>query len=241
MELGLIGKSLSHSFSKAYFEAKFERLGLDYRYSNYELAQIDDFPKLLSQKNFRGFNVTIPYKEAILPFVDWQSEAVRQIGACNTLVYRQGRWEAHNTDYLGFTASLQNSAWRANQKRALILGTGGAAKAVHFALEKLGFTVNLVSRKDQEGVLKYSQAQSLISHYDLLVNTTPLGTYPLVEELAPLRPEGRLEGKLFYDLIYNPEKTAWLKLAEARGAQIMNGLSMLELQAEASFEIWTAN
>lgn len=238
MQLGLIGKSLRHSFSKAYFRAKFEALGLDYRYDNYELAEIEEFPQLIAKHQLKGLNVTIPYKQEVLKYIDLQSPAVRAIGACNTLVYREGAWEAHNTDYLGFRKSLEESGWQPSLKRALVLGSGGASKAVVYALRQMGIKADVVGRKGAENQLSYPQAQSLISHYDLVVNTTPLGTYPNIDELAPLRPEGNLKGKLFFDLIYNPEKTAWLELAEKRGAQILNGRAMLEHQAEAAWKIW---
>ncbi len=238
MNFGLIGKSLVHSFSKRYFEEKFAAEKLNHRYLNCELPEVEQFPELLEDRDWHGFNVTIPYKERILKYVDERSQAVEAIGAANTLQLKGGKIIAHNTDHIGFKLSLEELDWQPSLKRALILGNGGAAKAVQYALMGMDYKVDLAGRREEEGLLKFSQAQSLIKHYDLVVNTTPVGTYPNVNDLAPIRPEGRLEGKLFYDLIYNPKKTAWLALAEQRGAHICNGQAMLIAQAEAAWQIW---
>ena len=238
MYFGLLGKSLSHSFSQKYFSEKFEVEDLNHQYFNCELEEISDFPKLLKERAWRGFNVTIPYKEKILDYVDSLNPEVEAIGACNTILIQQGKLHAFNTDFLGFQESLKQIDWPVKAKRALILGSGGASKAVQFALEQEGCKVDVASRNPAASRMEYFQAQSLLSHFDLVVNATPIGTFPKVIEIPPLRPEGDLSGKLFYDLIYNPEQSQWLKLAREKGAITLNGLPMLKAQAEAAWRIW---
>jgi shikimate dehydrogenase len=240
MKLGLIGKSLKHSFSERYFKALFAAENLpNHRYQNFELQSIGELPALLAnQPKLRGFNVTFPYKEVILPFLRGLSAEAEAIGAVNTVVKKEGQWIGHNTDWWGFKESI-DPLLNVHQQRSLILGTGGAAKAVGYALAQMGMTYLLVSRAprgaDQVG---YLQAAELLQDHKVLINTTPVGTHPQLEQRPPIALENLSDQHLVYDLIYNPAKSALLKEAEFRGAQISNGLSMLELQAQKAWQLW---
>jgi shikimate dehydrogenase len=239
MNLGLIGKSLVHSFSVAYFEAKFQELALkNHHYHNCELAQIEDFPSLAQRRNWSGFNVTIPYKEQIIPFLNSLSAEAQAIGAVNTLVPEADGWRGYNTDYLGFQKAIKEQWPQLKVKKALVLGTGGAAKAVVYALEQWGSEVQLVSRSPKGQEINYQEAGRRIHDFDLVVNTTPLGTYPALEELPPLNLPQQLEEQFFIDLIYNPQESRWLRMAAERGAQTQNGAAMLKWQAEYAWSLW---
>jgi len=241
-KLGLIGYPLTHSFSKNYFTKKFENEGIDdFEYINFPLETIEDFPSLL-QKNpaLIGLNVTIPYKEVILKYVDNQDPVVAEIGAANTLLIRSNRKiEAYNTDVYGFYHSLKPHL-KSHHKAALILGTGGASKAVAFALRKLKIPYHFVSRNPLNSqTFSYDQIdKNIIKNHQLIINTTPLGTFPDTEK-KPRIPYNLITKKhFFYDLIYNPERTLFLREAEKRGAFVCNGLKMLHLQAEEAWKIW---
>jgi shikimate dehydrogenase len=239
-QFGLIGYPLSHSFSKKYFTEKFEKEGLhDCVYSNYSIASIDELTALLKNNPLlEGINVTIPYKELVLPFLAQQSPVVKEIKACNCIKIENGQLTGYNTDVTGFELSLLSKLGN-NHKHALILGTGGAAKAVEYVLSKLGIHYSYVSRKASPGTLSYETVTpGLLAGHTLIINTTPLGMYPNADEFPPI-PYQALTGKHYlFDLVYNPEKTMFLKMGEARGAVIKNGQDMLLIQAAESWKIW---
>lgn len=237
---GLIGKTLRHSFSKVYFTQKFAQLGLtDCRYENFEIPSIDDFKALLdSQPELEGLNITIPYKEAVLPFLDVPAAVVKEVGACNCIKIIGGKLYGFNTDVVGFRQSLQK-VLLPHHTKALVLGTGGAAKAVHHALKELGITSTPVSRSTGTKGLTYEEVSKYVmEHHQLIINTTPVGMYPNIDEAPGLPYEFLTPRHLLYDLTYNPSKTLFLQKGEERGARIYNGQEMLELQAEESWRIW---
>lgn len=240
-EYGLIGKNLSHSFSKAYFEKKFKELGLDYlEYANFELENIEDIKQVLARNpELRGFNVTIPYKESIIPFLDELSPEARGIAAVNCVKITNGKLIGHNTDAYGFASSIKPFL-EPQHSRALILGTGGASKAVVFVLRRLNVEVFFASTsKKRQGTFPYEALnERLFNACKFIINTTPVGTFPNVNECPNIPYECITSQHLVYDLIYNPEETLFLKKAKERGATTINGLSMLQLQAEKSWEIW---
>ena len=237
---GLIGYPLSHSFSKTYFAEKFKKEQIrDCRYENFELKRIDDLPKLI-RENFElsGLNVTIPYKESVLQFLDATNELVTQIGACNCIKIVSGKLIGFNTDVAGFERSLFNKL-QVHPTNALILGTGGAAKAVEFVLRKNGIQFKRVSRQAAADSLSYDQLTVDIMKENLLIiNTSPVGMYPEINAFPRLPYEGITPRHYLFDLIYNPEKTLFLRKGEERGATIQNGYSMLVEQAEESWKIW---
>lgn len=239
MHLGLIGKSLKHSFSKKYFTEKFEQEGLSgHSYSNFELSDISELPTLLTKnRQLAGLNVTIPYKETVLPYLNTLSAAAKKIGAVNTIRIRDKQMEGFNTDVYGFEESLRPLLPKQPLK-ALILGSGGASKAVAFVLRRLNIDYEIVSRLAGDTHLSYVQASDSLDDYLLVVNTTPLGTFPSTEEMPALRLDKVSKNHLIYDLVYNPEKTRLLAEAEKHGASIKNGHEMLILQAEKAWEIW---
>jgi len=241
--LGLIGYPLGHSFSKRYFSMKFKQENCkNIEYLNFELPDIDIFPAFLKRyPNLVGLNVTIPYKREILKFVNYKSEVVRQIRAANTLTILPGRRIiADNTDVIGFERSILPHL-KNHHQRALILGTGGAAQAVAYVFKKLGISYLFVSRNPQnKHQLSYEDLHSgIFRYFKIVVNTTPVGSYPHVDHIVQFPYDLITDLHLFYDLIYNPSKTRFLQEAEKKGATILNGLEMLQLQAEASWEIWT--
>lgn len=241
----LIGYPLSHSFSKKYFTEKFAREGIEkHEYFLSPLEKIEEFSQLISTyPNLVGLNVTIPYKEEVIPYLDEISEEAKAIGAVNTIRIRNGKLKGFNTDVYGFEKSLVDFLLTKekviNIENALVLGTGGAAKAVVFILKKLGINPILVSRKKGKGDLVYEDLDNVIfEECKLIVNTTPLGMLPNLES-CPNLPFARINEKYYlYDLVYNPEKTVFLKRGENQGAAIKNGLEMLHLQAEKAWEIW---
>ncbi len=237
---GLIGYPLSHSFSKGFFAGKFAREGIrDCMYESFPIPEINELPALLAQyPDLQGLNVTIPYKQAVMSYLDELSPAAAQIGAVNCIHFKEGRKTGYNTDAIGFRRSLE-PLLQPHHNKALVLGTGGAAKAVQYVLEGLNIPYKLVSRQASADSISYEQldAATMASH-TLIVNTTPLGMYPNVSA-APALPYEQLTDKhLLYDLIYNPAVTAFLQQGADRGATIKNGHEMLILQAEASWEIW---
>jgi shikimate dehydrogenase len=238
---GLIGKKLTHSFSKGYFANKFKKSNMKgFDYVNFELDNISEFPELLKKDiTIAGFNVTIPYKEAIIPYLDKVSKKAKEIGAINTIAIRNGELIGYNTDVYGFENSLAKTmSWKVLD-HALILGTGGASKAIQYVLEDLGISYNLISRNKSEKTLTYDELdKQIIKKVQLIVNTTPLGMHPNIDD-APNIPYQYLGPEhLLYDLIYNPEKSLFLKMGEEKGAMIKNGYDMLVLQADRSWQIW---
>jgi shikimate dehydrogenase len=242
-QYGLIGKSIQHSFSPSYFAKKFEREGIsNAQYDLFPLAQIEDFPALVASKpNWGGLNVTIPYKEQVIPYLDELSAGAQAVGAVNTIAFEAGRLIGHNTDVLGFRESLLTLLPPNYQNlQALILGTGGAAKAVAYVLEQLNLSYRYVSRKEGVQRLLYAQITTkILEEYRLIINTSPVGQHPNIHE-APNLPYTALGAQHFLmDLIYNPAETLFLKRGRAQGAAVLNGLPMLEGQAEAAWSIWT--
>lgn len=243
---GLIGYPLSHSFSKKYFSEKFEREGIEQaRYELFELADIEEFPKLIEQETaLLGLNVTIPHKQAVMPYLDALDTSAQKVGAVNVIRFQEGRLIGYNSDYYGFYRSLQE--WlppKQNSFKALVLGSGGASKAVIAALEELSIPSTLVSRKAAADRLSYEQLRAqprLLEEHRLIINTSPLGMSPNTET-APDIEYGKLdEGHYLYDLVYNPAETLFMQKGKAQGAQVKNGLEMLQLQAEKAWEIWNS-
>ena len=238
---GLIGKALGHSFSKHYFEQKFNRENIeDSCYQNFELFNIHHFPEFIKKNTISGLNVTIPYKQSILPFLDTLSKEAFEIGAVNTIVVKEGKLIGHNTDHIGFHNALKPFL-DSSMERALILGTGGASKAVKYALENIGIDCLLVSRSPDKQQISYTELnRSVLKHHLLVVNTSPLGTFPTVDE-CPFIPFEFLSDKHFVvDLIYNPTETLFLKKAKEQKATILNGKSMLIHQAEEAWKLWNS-
>lgn len=240
---GLIGKSLTHSFSPTYFREKFKNERFtDCEYRNIELNFIGDIRKQIIQNpEISGLNVTIPYKESILPFLDEMDDTAHHVGSVNTIkiVSRNPlRLKGYNTDIVGFKDSLVPLRESHHQK-ALILGTGGASKAVQYVLRQLEIAYHLISRGPGKDLIRYSElTQEIIDQHQIIINTTPLGMYPNVDSAPEIPYHFICEKHLCYDLIYNPTKSVFLKKSEQQGATIKNGLEMLALQAEASWRIW---
>lgn len=239
---GLIGRTLAHSFSPRYFADKFAHEGIgDAEYYAFELAQITDFPALLARMpSLRGLNVTIPYKELVISYLDQLSTEAEAIGAVNTIAFEGDALVGYNTDVIGFRESLLTLLPEDYAgMQALILGTGGAAKAVAYVLRQLHIPYHYVSRTAQEGRLDYQQLnQAVLEQHDLLINTSPVGQYPKVHE-CPHLPYAMIDSRHFLmDLIYNPSETLFLERGRTQGARTLNGLPMLEAQAEAAWRIW---
>lgn len=237
---GLIGYPLSHSFSKGFFAEKFRKEGInDAIYENFPLEDISQFPALLEQQpNLRGLNVTIPYKEAVLPWLDELSPAAEQIKAVNCIQFHEGIRIGFNTDVMGFQRTLQ-PLLKPHHTNALVLGTGGAAKAVMFVLQELNIPYTVVSRSAQSGLITYDTLdKDIMAAHTIIINTSPLGMYPQTDAAPPIPYNLISKHHLLYDLIYNPAETLFLQKGAAKGAAIKNGHEMLVLQAEASWDIW---
>lgn len=242
-KFGLVGKNIDYSFSRNYFNEKFNRENLACTYVNFDLQDISEFPKILKDNpELVGLNVTIPYKEAIIAYLDELSPEAKSIGAVNTIkVLADGKLLGHNTDYYGFQKALKPLI-NSSHKAALILGTGGASKAIEYALNKMGISTKFVSRIATNHTLSYQALnQEMIQTHQLIVNTTPLGTHPNIESYPDIPYQYLEEGHLLYDLTYNPAKTSFMKKAETYKAQTANGYKMLVEQAEKAWEIWQNN
>ena len=240
---GLIGKTLKHSFSKGFFEKKFIEQGInDCSYENFELPSIDEFPNLIANNpGLKGLNVTIPYKEGVLQFLSSKNEIVEAIGACNCIKLIDEKLHGFNTDAVAFKNSLQKYL-KPEHKCALVLGTGGASKAVQYALKQLRIDFVIVSRHKKENQLGYEDVgEDTIKEHQIIINTTPLGMYPNVDQDPPIPYDALSSQHLLYDLTYNPPKTKFLRQGEAKGAQIINGYEMLVAQAEESWRIWNSD
>lgn len=238
---GLIGYPLSHSFSKNYFTKKFEveRRG-DCRYDLFPISSIHKLPELLQHHpELEGLNVTIPYKQEVLQYLHIKEGLPETLQACNCIRIRNGILEGFNTDYIGFENSLK-PLLQSEHDRALVLGNGGASKAVMYVLDKLGIPFEVVSRKLHEGsTLTYDQLNfSIVRNHHLIINTTPLGTFPNVQECPPIPYDAITEKHLLFDLVYNPEVTTFMQQGRNRGAAVKNGYEMLVGQAEAAWRIW---
>ena len=240
-KFGLLGKNISFSFSKKYFSEKFsQKLFNNYTYENFDIPTIEEFTFILKKNpNIKGLNVTIPYKESIIPYLDTLSENAFKIGAVNVIRFtKKGNLKGYNSDWYGFKKSLL-PLLQPHHKKALILGTGGAAKAIAFALEQLGIFYTYVSREANEKCIQYSQINATtFNNYHIIINCTPIGTSPNIEELPPIPYEFFTEKHIAFDLIYNPEETQFLKKAKTKKAVIKNGFEMLVFQAEKSWKIW---
>lgn len=237
---GLIGFPLSHSFSASYFSEKFKRENIrECEYLNFPIDTITKLPFLLdSHPQLKGLNVTIPYKEQVVPFLHVRDQVVKDTGACNCIKIEGKRLHGFNTDVAGFEISLKKQLDPAD-KKALILGTGGASKAVAYVLKKLSIDFLFVSREIKPNAITYNELTDLvIQTHTLIVNTTPAGMYPNYTAIPPLKFDAIGQNHYLYDLIYNPPLTKFLEKGVERKARISNGLSMLEIQAEESWKIW---
>lgn len=241
---GLIGFPLTHSFSKHYFTEKFERLHLTetHQYELFELPNFRDFPALMAQyPDLRGLNVTIPHKQTIQQFLDSIDPAAERIGAVNVIKVTQGKLIGYNSDHYGFKKSLEETLLTSSHQKpesALVLGNGGAAQAVKVALADMGIAYRTVSRTPSETSISYPEAAELIHSHKLIVNTTPLGTFPETHTCPDIPYDKLTSAHFLYDLVYNPAETLFLKHGLAKGATVANGYRMLVLQAERSWEIW---
>ncbi|WP_396194902.1 shikimate dehydrogenase family protein [Flavobacterium sp.] len=240
-QFGLIGKNIAYSFSKKYFTEKFALGNLvDCSYVNFDIQSIEEFPTLITNNpDLKGLNVTIPYKEVVIPYLDKLSKNAAQIGAVNVIrLTKKGQLKGYNSDYYGFMKSLEPLLQPHHQK-ALILGTGGAAKAVAFALDQLGILYTYVSREAKEGMIDYDRINATtFDNYHIIINCTPLGTSPDTKAFPPIPFNFFTEKHIAFDLIYNPEETQFLKKAKQKGAITKNGYEMLVLQAEKAWKIW---
>lgn len=240
-KFGLLGKNISYSFSRNYFENKFKNENIvNVTYENFDISTIESFPVIISEtKNLRGLNVTIPYKEAIIPLLDKLDPTAKNIGAVNTIkITKKGLLKGYNTDYYGFKNSLK-PLLKKQHKKALILGTGGASKAVAYALKKLNIEYRFVSRTLTGNTIKYeSLNKDIIASHLIIINCTPLGTFPNITDCPNIPYNFLTKDHILYDLIYNPEETQFLKNGIPRGCTVTNGLKMLQLQAEKSWKIW---
>ena len=241
---GLVGKKLSHSFSAKLFNDNFEAKGMNAEYLNFEIQSIDTLNDVIaSHPTLKGLNVTIPYKEEVIPLLDELSPEAKAIGAVNVIEIERLndgtiRLIGHNTDVIGFRESIRPLV-SAHHTKALILGTGGASKAVNYALQQLGIDTQFVSRTAKADAIAYHDlTEEIIHDHKVIVNTTPLGMYPNTMEMPDIRYYALTEKHLCYDLVYNPQKTMFLFTCEAHGAQIKNGIEMLVLQAKQAWEIW---
>ena len=272
---GLIGYPLGHSFSRKFFTEKFEKEGIDAQYLNFEIPSIEEFPEIIKNNpELRGLNVTIPYKQQVMQYLDEISEEAKAIGAVNVVRIERpspqpspimgretmrnagnkpdglpikgdmseglrGSLIGYNSDVIGFVESIR-PLLKAHHKKALILGTGGASKAIRYGLEeKLGMKTLFVSRSAREGMITYEEVTAeVLKEYEVIVNCSPVGMYPHVDECPALPYEAMNENNLLYDLVYNPLETLFMKKGAEQGATVKNGLEMLHLQAIASWKFW---
>ena len=244
IKFGLLGKNISYSFSRKYFTEKFQKLGLkSYKYYNFDIPEVEEFPFILYHKEheFRGLNVTIPYKESVIKYLNKIESNAKEIGAVNTIkITDENKLIGYNTDFYGFQKSIE-PLLKTHHKKALILGTGGASKAVAYALKMMKIEYKFVSRKLAENRFLYTQLnEDILKEYTIIINCTPIGTHPNIDDTPKIPYHYLSSNHLLYDLIYNPAKTKFLNEGEKKGAVIKNGLEMLELQAEKSWEIWNS-
>lgn len=241
-KFGLIGRPLVHSFSKKYFTTKFVNEGIDAGYELFELQDINELASLLETPGLCGLNVTIPYKEQVLPYLDELDDTAAEIGAVNVIrfIREKGtlRLKGYNSDVIGFDRSI-SPLLKPHHKKALILGTGGASKAIEFALHKRGIETTFVSRSPAPGMLAYSQLdQQLLSDNLLIINASPVGTFPHSDECPDIPYQYLTPNHILFDVVYNPAETIFLKKGRKQGASGLNGEAMLIGQAEASWDIW---
>ncbi|WP_203292742.1 shikimate dehydrogenase family protein [Luteirhabdus pelagi] len=237
---GLVGRDIAYSFSKTFFTVKFEQENKPHSYHNFDIECIEKLTDVLSKNpDLKGFNVTIPFKESIISKLDRVDKEAQEIGAVNTVkILRDGRLAGYNTDHYGFAKALADFLPLAN-KKALILGTGGASKAILYVLKAMDIEATLVSRKKQEAFLSYQElTKSIMEAHSLIVNCTPLGTHPKVDEAPPIPYHYINKSHLLFDLVYNPKYTEFMKRGSVQGARTTNGLKMLEYQAKRAWKIW---
>lgn len=239
---GLVGHPLGHSFSRRFFTDKFNRECIDAEYVNFDIDNISLFRSILvDNPELKGLNVTIPYKELVMDYLDYLDDEARIIGAVNVIKVDQGtgKLTGYNSDVIGFQKSIEPFIDKKKDKKALILGTGGSSKAVDRGLHNLGIEAVHVSRTEKKEAFTYQNLSvEIMSEYTVIVNSTPLGTYPNVDQAPDIPYELITNNHLLFDLVYNPEETKFLKLGKRKGARIKNGYEMLELQAIAGWEIW---
>lgn len=236
---GLLGKQIDYSFSRAYFAEKFQKEGYsNCSYKNFDLEHANLIEALLQETEFAGLNVTIPYKQDVIPFMDQLDPVAKSIGAVNTIIRKNNTLWGYNTDAIGFEKALKES-WRSPHQKALILGTGGASKAIAYVLRKNTIEFHWVSRKASDQTLNYADINpELLQEHTLIINCTPLGTFPKTH-LCPDLPYSALSSAHhLFDLVYNPEVTTFMRHGLEQGATVSNGYQMLVYQAEASWEIW---
>ncbi len=238
---GLLGRNIGYSFSRNYFSEKFEKENLDCQYNNFDLKQIEELKQVTKNTNIQGLNVTIPYKEEVISFLDNLDPVAKEIGAVNVIKFEKNQQlTGYNSDYFGFIESLK-PLLNKTIKKALILGTGGASKAIAYALNQLNISYTFVSRNPDFNELSYTNLdEDIIREYKLIINCTPIGTYPKTENYPNIPYEYITENHVLYDLIYNPDQTTFMKKGLQRGAKVSNGLQMLILQAEKAWEIWNS-
>lgn len=236
---GIIGNPLGHSFSKGFFTEKFAREGIDAEYLNFQIPEIGKITEVLQENpELRGINVTLPYKTEVIPFLDELSNEAREIGAVNVVQIRNGHLKGFNSDIIGFTRSIQ-PLLKPHHRKALILGTGGASRAIRVGLTLLGLEWKYVSRTPREGMITYEDITAeTLREYEVIVNCSPVGMFPKVDECPAIPYEFLTQDNLLYDLVYNPENTLFMKKGALQGAVVKNGLEMLHLQAIASWEFW---
>ncbi len=239
---GLIGFPLTHSFSKQYFDKKFSDEGIkDCAFENFPIKEIEEVKQLLDNEQLRGFAVTIPYKKKIIRFLDEGTDTVKQMVACNCVKLVSGKLKGYNTDVIGFDHSFKKLL-QPHHRKALILGTGGAASAAEFVLHSLGIEYVAVSRTPgKKHSIAYSEiTKEIIQEYNVIINCTPLGTYPKVEECPGIPYQFITPRHYLFDMVYNPEETVFLKKGKEQGAIIKNGYEMLTIQAEENWKIWNS-
>jgi shikimate dehydrogenase len=244
---GLIGYPLGHSFSISYFNQKFSDENINAKYENFEIPSIDQLQEILdTNPNLRGLNVTIPYKEKVIEYLDSITPEAQAIGAVNVIrVSHEGKkikLKGYNSDVIGFTQSIESMLDRNWHKKALVLGTGGASKAISYGLKSLGLETVFVSRYQRPDTICYEDiTPEVVKEYNVIVNCTPLGMFPKTEECPKLPYEAMDDKNILYDLIYNPDETLFMRKGAEHGAEVKNGLEMLLLQAFASWEMWNGN
>ncbi|WP_299439938.1 shikimate dehydrogenase [uncultured Aquimarina sp.] len=236
---GLLGRDIGYSFSRNFFSNKFQKEQLNCQYQNFDLERIEELKTIVQSTDIKGMNVTIPYKEEVIPYLDTLDPVAKEIGAVNVIKFENdGTLKGYNSDYYGFTESLK-PLLNKTIKKALILGTGGASKAIAYALNKLNIEYVFVSRNPDFKEFSYHDLdEDIVKNYKLIINCTPLGTHPNTENHPDIPYEYLSDNHVLYDLIYNPEETTFMKKGKQKGATTSNGLNMLILQAEKSWEIW---
>jgi len=240
---GLIGNNIDYSFSKTFFNSKFKKEESNNSYENFDISDLSQLSEvLLKNPKLKGLNVTIPYKESIIKYLDRIDSNAQKIGAINTIkITAERKLIGYNTDYIGFKESLKNLL-PISKKNALVLGTGGASKAIVYALKSLNYKVTQVSRVKKEGITTYAELnKEVMIQNQLIINCTPLGTFPNIEKYPSIPYQYVTKNHLMFDLTYNPLETMFIKLSKEQGARISNGLKMLEFQAEEAWSIWKAN